>query len=288
MVVEDIGHPSGASVSDLKLRILSAVVLAPVALGAAWMGGWYFATLLAVATLLMAQEVARLLYTAPGIAVRPRDAAGLAVAGLAATVLVTAGLPGAALAAGGAALAFALAVRSWNGRSMTPALIAYSYLVLPLVALIWLRNDPELGRAAIFWLLATVWAIDICAYFSGRFIGGPKLAPSISPKKTWAGVVGGMAGAAAIGVITSLWIGAGSPALLALIGIGMTVLEQAGDFFESALKRRAGVKDSGTLIPGHGGILDRVDGLVAVAAGAALLALLHNATHPGAGVLIWP
>ena len=102
------------------------------------------------------------------------------------------------------------------------------------------------------------------------------------------GVVGGMAGAAAIGVITSLWIGAGSPAQLALIGIGMTVLEQAGDFFESALKRRAGVKDSGTLIPGHGGILDRVDGLVAVAAGAALLALLHNATHPGAGVLIWP
>ena len=172
--------------------------------------------------------------------------------------------------------------------TMTPALIAYSYLVLPLVALIWLRNDPELGRAAIFWLLATVWAIDICAYFSGRFIGGPKLAPSISPKKTWAGLVGGMAGAAAIGVITSLWIGAGSPALLALIGIGMTVLEQAGDFFESALKRRAGVKDSGTLIPGHGGILDRVDGLVAVAAGAALLALLHNATHPGAGVLIWP
>lgn len=288
MVAGDAGHSSGTQGSDLKLRVLSAVVLAPVALGAAWMGGWYFAVLLAVAALLMAQEVARLLYLTPGIAVGPRDAGGLAVAGLAAIVLTTAGLPGAALAAGGAVLAFALAVRSWIGRPMTPALIAYSYVVLPLVALIWLRNDPELGRAAIFWLLATVWAIDICAYFAGRFIGGPKLAPSISPKKTWAGLIGGMTGAAAVGVVTSLWIGAGSPLLLALIGVGMTVLEQAGDFFESALKRRAGVKDSGTLIPGHGGILDRVDGLVTVAAGAALLALLHNAAHPGAGVLIWP
>ncbi|MEX0839493.1 MAG: phosphatidate cytidylyltransferase, partial [Parvibaculum sp.] len=130
--------------------------------------------------------------------------------------------------------------------------------------------------------------IDIGAYFAGRFIGGPKLAPRISPKKTWAGLIGGMMGAAMVGMGTSLWIGLGSPVLLALIGVGMTVIEQAGDFFESALKRRAGVKDSGTLIPGHGGILDRVDGLVAVAIGAALLALLHNAAHPGAGVLIWP
>ena len=288
MMVEDAGHPSGALGSDLKIRVMSAIVLAPVALGAAWMGGWFFAALLAVAALFMAQEVARLLYAIPGVAVGPRDAAGLAVAGLAAIVLATAGLPGAALAAAGAVLAFALAARSWSGRPMMPALIAYSYLVVPLVALIWLRNDPELGLAVILWLLATVWAIDICAYFAGRFIGGPKLAPSISPKKTWAGLAGGMIGAAAVGVVTSLWIGAGSPVLLALIGIGMTVVEQAGDFFESALKRHAGVKDSGTLIPGHGGILDRVDGLVAVAAGAALLALLHNAAHPGAGVLIWP
>lgn len=283
-MVDNAGHPSGPA-SDLKTRVISAAVLAPVALGATWMGGWFFAALLAAAALVMAQELARLLY---GAAVGPRDAAGLAVAGLSAIVLATAGLPGAALAAAGAVLTFALAARSWSGRAMMPALLAYSYLVMPLVALIWLRNDPELGLAVTIWLLATVWAIDICAYFAGRFIGGPKLAPSISPKKTWAGLIGGMTGAAAVGVVTSLWIGAGSPLLLALIGVGMTVLEQAGDFFESALKRRAGVKDSGTLIPGHGGILDRVDGLVAVAAGAALLALLHNAAHPGAGVLIWP
>ncbi|PKQ05860.1 MAG: phosphatidate cytidylyltransferase [Alphaproteobacteria bacterium HGW-Alphaproteobacteria-11] len=283
-MTDSAGHPSEAA-SDLKTRVISAAVLAPVALGATWAGGWFFAALLAAAALVMAQELARLLY---GAAVGSRDAAGLAVAGLSVIVLATAGLPGAALAAAGAVLAFALAARSWSGRTMMPALIAYCYLVIPLVALVWLRNDPELGLAVTIWLLATVWAIDICAYFAGRFIGGPKLAPSISPKKTWAGLIGGMMGAAAVGVVTSLWIGAGSPLLLALIGVGMTVLEQAGDFFESALKRRSGVKDSGTLIPGHGGILDRVDGLVAVAAGAALLALLHNATHPGAGVLIWP
>ncbi|MEX1153233.1 phosphatidate cytidylyltransferase [Parvibaculum sp.] len=288
-MVEDAVHPITKAGSDLKTRVLSAVVLAPVALGAAWAGSWFFSALLAAATLIMAWELTRLLYAAHGPqTVGFRDAAGLMLAGFAVIVLATAGLPGAALAAGGAVLAFALAGRSWNGRSLFPALVAYPYLVLPLIALIWLRNDPQLGLAAILWLLATVWAIDIGAYFAGRFIGGPKLAPRISPKKTWAGLIGGMMGAAMVGMGTSLWIGLGSPVLLALIGVGMTVIEQAGDFFESALKRRAGVKDSGTLIPGHGGILDRVDGLVAVAIGAALLALLHNAAHPGAGVLIWP
>ena len=156
------------------------------------------------------------------------------------------------------------------------------------MALVWLRADPDLGLVAAIWLLATVWAIDICAYFAGRFFGGPKLAPRISPKKTWAGLIGGMAGAVAVAVVTSIWIGSGSAAILAVIAVALTVLEQAGDFAESALKRRAGVKDSGTLIPGHGGILDRVDGLVAVTLGAAVLAFLNNAAHPAAGVLIWP
>ncbi len=289
MVAEDTAPPAAKMGSDLKVRVLSAIVLAPVALGATWVGGWLFAVLLAAAALIMAQELTRLLYALSGAgSVGTREAVGLGLTALVAIALATAGLPAGALAAGGAALGFALAGRSWSGRSLLPALVAYPYLVLPLVALIWLRNDPAWGLAAVLWVLATVWAIDICAYFAGRLIGGPKLAPRISPKKTWAGLLGGMAGAAAVGVVTSLWIGIGSPALLALVGIGMAVVEQAGDFLESALKRRAGVKDSGSLIPGHGGILDRVDGLVTVAAGAALLALLHNAAHPGAGVLIWP
>ena len=289
MTADSTDRPAGNPGAELKKRIVSAALLAPVALAAAWAGGWYFSALLAIAAVFMAQELTRLLYGHPEVGpVDWRGSAGLVVAGLAAIVLTTAGMPAGALAAGGAILAFALAGRSWTGRSFGPPLVAYPYLVLALVALIWLRSDPEWGLAAIFWLLTMVWAIDVFAYFAGRFIGGPKLAPRISPKKTWAGLLGGMAGAAMVGIATSLWIGIGSPLLLALIGVGMTVIEQAGDFFESALKRRAGVKDSGNLIPGHGGILDRVDGLVAVAVGSALLAFLHNAAHPGAGVLIWP
>ena len=269
---------------DLRLRVLSALVLAPVALVAVWLGGWVFALLLAVAAVLMSIETARLLFDVEG----PAAAAPLAATSVFAIVLATAGLPGAAVALAAAGTAFSLAGRSWKAQPLWPALVAYPYVVLPLIALIWLREDTSHGLVAIFWLLALVWAVDICAYFAGRFIGGPKLAPRISPKKTWAGLIGGMAGAVIVAIGFSLWLDEGSPVILASMAIGLTVLEQIGDFAESALKRRAGVKDSGTLIPGHGGILDRVDGLIAVVLGAALLGLFHDAANPAAGVLIWP
>lgn len=279
----EAGPPSRA-VGDLAVRTLSAIVLAPVVLGAIWLGGWPFALLLALAGILMALEISRLLFDDAALkrAILP------CLTVLACVALASAGLTAAALAAAGAGLAFALASRSWSRETLWPALIAYPYLLLPLIALIWLRDDNMFGVIVVFWLFATVWAIDICAYFAGRLIGGPKLAPRISPKKTWAGLIGGMAGAVAVAFAVSFWIGEGSPLLLANVAIALTVLEQAGDFAESAFKRRAGVKDSGTLIPGHGGILDRVDGLLAVAVGAAVLALVHNAAHPAAGVLIWP
>ncbi|MBX3447043.1 MAG: phosphatidate cytidylyltransferase [Parvibaculaceae bacterium] len=278
-IAETQARPTG----DLKLRVISAVVLAPLVLGAVWLGGWFFAALLAVAAAIMAHELSGLLFGEASI----RKAAALAVTALVAVALAGMGLFTAALAAGAAGLAFALAARSWTGQALWPALFAYLYLVPPLVALIWLRADPELGLAVLIWMLATVWAIDIFAYFAGRFIGGPKLAPRISPKKTWAGLIGGMAGAIAVAIAAWTWLGTGSLLALVAIAVVLTVLEQAGDFAESALKRRAGVKDSGKLIPGHGGILDRVDGLVAVALGAALLALVNNAASPAAGVLIW-
>ncbi|MDP3327457.1 phosphatidate cytidylyltransferase [Parvibaculum sp.] len=277
-------EPMAPKASDLRVRIVSALVLAPVVLGAVWLGGWAFSLLLALAAVLMAHEIAGLLFGGGG----PRRTALLAGTALVVVALASVGLTAAALAAAAAGLAFALAARSWTRDELWPALIAYPYLLLPLISLIWLRADSALGLAVVFWLLATVWAIDICAYFAGRFIGGPKLAPRISPKKTWAGLVGGILGAMIVAIVTSLWIGEGAPLLLALIAAALAVLEQVGDFAESALKRRAGVKDSGTLIPGHGGILDRVDGLVAVAVGAAILALIHNSAEPAAGVLIWP
>ncbi len=276
-------EPVTPKVGDLPVRIASALVLAPVVLGIVWLGGWAFSLLLAVAAVLMAHEISGLLFGG-GL----RRAALLAVTALVAIALASVGLTAAALAAAAAGLAFALAARSWTRDKLWPVLVAYPYLLLPLISLIWLRADTALGLAVVFWLLATVWAIDICAYFSGRFIGGPKLAPRISPKKTWAGLAGGILGAMIVAIATSLWVGEGAPIMLALIAAVLAVLEQVGDFAESALKRRAGVKDSGTLIPGHGGILDRVDGLIAVAVGAAILALIHGAAEPAAGVLIWP
>jgi len=272
-----------AKPSNLKTRIISAMVLAPIALVLAWLGGWPFALLLAAASLAMAFELAALL---------PREGRGdkalLAGFVLASVGIAAAGLPLVALIAGGAGLLFSSAFRLWRGEPVWVPAFAFPYLVLPLVGMLWLRLDPMLGRPAIFWLLGIVWATDTFAYFAGRTIGGPRIAPSLSPKKTWAGLFGGMIGAAIVGFGTSLWLGIGSPALLALFSAALAVVAQAGDFLESWLKRRAGVKDSGTLIPGHGGILDRVDGLVAAAMGAALLALIHAAASPGAGVLIWP
>lgn len=286
MVLPQATPEQAASASgggELRTRILSALVLAPVALALAWAGGWFFAALIGAAAIAMAHELGGLLLDGR------REAAVLACFAIAAVLLAGSGLPAVALIAGASGLAFAAAARAWRDRPLWPVLAAYPYLILPLVAMIWLRADPQLGLVAIFWLLGVVWATDSFAYFTGRAIGGPKLIPRLSPKKTWAGLLGGMAGAALVGAAVSLWLGMGSAPLLAALSAGLAVLSQAGDFAESALKRRAGVKDSGKLIPGHGGILDRVDGLVAAAMGAGAIALLHaGAAGPGAGVLIWP
>lgn len=145
------------------------------------------------------------------------------------------------------------------------AVIGVLYLGLNLMALIWLRSQPEIGRDLTFFLLLSVWAVDTGAYFAGRLIGGPKLAPRFSPSKTWAGLFGGMAAAAAIGLLWAFIAGARQPQLALLLGPVVAVIAQTGDIMESALKRRAGAKDSGNLIPGHGGILDRIDGLLLAA-----------------------
>lgn len=147
----------------------------------------------------------------------------------------------------------------------TLAVIGVLYLGLNLIALIWLRSQPEIGRDLTFFLLLSVWAVDTGAYFAGRLIGGPKLAPRFSPAKTWAGLFGGMAAAAAIGLLWAFIAGARQPQWALLLGPVIAVIAQTGDIMESALKRRAGAKDSGTLIPGHGGILDRIDGLLLAA-----------------------
>ena len=144
----------------------------------------------------------------------------------------------------------------------------YVYVAVPSFALLVL-SWADIGL--VFWVMIVTWATDIFAYFAGRSIGGPKLAPKISPNKTWAGLIGGMAGAGALGWLTADWFELGSP--FTWLGAAMGAVAQAGDLYESRVKRRLGVKDSGTILPGHGGVLDRIDGLLAVAAATMALVM---------------
>jgi phosphatidate cytidylyltransferase len=169
------------------------------------------------------------------------------------------------------ALALVLALVPWAGSARVRgsdrrvAAFGVPYVGASCVALTWLREEPRIGLFLILFLLLTVWANDIGAYVVGKGIGGPRLAPSISPAKTWAGFWGGMIAAGVVGGLMALAVEARQPLALGALGALLAVVGQGGDLFESALKRRYKVKDSGQLIPGHGGLLDRIDGLVAAA-----------------------
>ena len=139
----------------------------------------------------------------------------------------------------------------------------FVYALAAALALLWVRDRADNGIALVFWVFAIVWATDIGAYFTGRAIGGPKLAPAISPGKTWAGFYGGIVAAAIVAGAWAMFTGL-DPVLLLLAPL-FSVAAQGGDLFESWMKRRAGVKDSGRLLPGHGGVFDRLDGLLPVA-----------------------
>jgi phosphatidate cytidylyltransferase len=159
---------------------------------------------------------------------------------------------------------------------------AVLYAIAALLALLWLRHQPAFGRETILWILACVWATDIGGYFIGSMAGGAKLAPSISPGKTWSGLVGAMCFSAVASAACGLAFNAGATPMLAITGIAIAAVAQGGDLLESAAKRRAGVKDSGTLIPGHGGILDRIDGLIAVLVFIAIVRLATAGDWPWA------
>ena len=161
------------------------------------------------------------------------------------------------------------------------------YTGLPALSLIWLRADPDYGVLAIIFIFLVVWMADVAAYAVGRTIGGPKLSPRISPNKTWSGGLGGLSGSALVGVLMAIYLENSSMIYLAVVAVILAVASQIGDLYESSIKRRFGVKDSSHLIPGHGGILDRVDGLIATACLAALIALLINPAQPGYAILIW-
>lgn len=157
-------------------------------------------------------------------------------------------------------------------------LAGVGYVAISVGSLMYLRG-LEQGFSVVIALLLTVWAVDIAAFFVGRTVGGPKICPSISPNKTWSGLVGGMAGAALVNIVIGLIFG--TPILwLMLMGALMAIIAQIGDFVESWIKRQFYMKDSGFLIPGHGGLLDRVDGLTTTAPVIALMALLNHGMVP--------
>lgn len=245
--------------ADLPVRALVGVLLIVVAAIALLLGGFAFWLLVAVAAIVMIHEWGGL---------HGATAGQKKLAQYALTVPLAIMAP---IAAGPGFLAFGLVLGAMffiaavtrNGMLGAGAL----YVGLPVLALLVLR-DADLLLA--FWAMALVWACDIGAYFAGRTIGGPKLMPKVSPNKTWAGLLGGVAGAGLFAAILTLW---GLDWRLAAATPLLAVLAQAGDLYESWLKRRAGVKDSGNLLPGHGGVLDRLDGLVPVAPVAALLVL---------------
>jgi phosphatidate cytidylyltransferase len=252
--------------SNLRLRMIASVVMIAVAVLALWAGGFAFWLLAVVVSLLMMAEWAGL-QKAPARTKRLGQFAlsvPLATMAPAWLVLETRDFFTLGLVAG-AAFFVAIVTR-------LPKLAAgVLYCGLPVLALVYLRRQDD-GLLYAFWTMALVWACDIGAFFAGRSIGGPKLAPRLSPNKTWAGLFGGMVAATILGGL--LWALADLPPLLAIATPFLAILAQIGDLFESMLKRQAGVKDSGNTLPGHGGVLDRLDGLVPVAPVAAVLVAL--------------
>jgi phosphatidate cytidylyltransferase len=250
--------------AGLVQRVRTALVLLPFVIAPAWLGGNWFLLLMGVAALAMAYEWVGLLKSQNAV----RDRLWLG-----ALLLAVLAYSHGTTATDGLAMIFVMllgggAVLVHQGARLTPVLGGLVYIGWPLAAAIGFRQDP-LGMLIIGYALLSVWAVDVFAMFSGKLIGGPKLAPRLSPNKTWAGLIGGALGAVLAAWVSYWAIGLVDPiavdlAAILMIGVVLAVLAQMSDLFESGLKRKYDIKDSGGIIPGHGGILDRVDGLIGV------------------------
>ena len=267
---------------DLRKRVLSALVLGPTAIACVWLGATPWTVLMAIAAAILTWEWVHL------CGLRTRDFPGIAVplAVLAAGGLAVAGMP--QLALGCLAVGFLLTwaasrnLPSTRRLPLPPLRLALGVLYIGLagIALIELRHDNEAGRANVLFLLLAVWASDIGAYMAGRAFGGPRLMPAVSPNKTWSGAMGGLAMAVVVAVIAARILAPGDVLSAAPIAALLSIVAQAGDLLESAIKRHFAVKDTSSLIPGHGGLLDRLDGVLATAPVAALLALASGQGSP--------
>lgn len=270
--------PAAKASSDLSTRFIAGIVMAAVALTAVWYGGWALRGLVALAAVVMMIEwcamhrVPRLWAWIGGVLLVLLLLGGI-------EYLYPDSLPtldevselaidpddfAAAFYAFGAVVAAAVLLAAAARRVAVGW--GFAYVAIPAFALLvlsWAYNG------LVFWVMGVTWATDIFAYFAGRSIGGPKLAPRVSPNKTWAGLIGGMIGAGLVGWGVALLFDLGMP--FVWTGAPMAIVAQGGDLYESWVKRRAGVKDSGSILPGHGGVLDRLDGLLPVSLATFLL-----------------
>lgn len=264
---------------SLRPRVLSAVALAPLPIAAIWFGSPWLPLLTALAGAVMAWEWGRLCR-------RGRlGATGIVLVGVVLAAIATATLTTLSFAIGFALLGAGIVFWFARGRpDLDPEWTAFGalWVALPCICLLWLARGGPNGRATLLWVLAVVWATDIGAYSIGRTLGGPRLAPRWSPRKTWAGLAGGAVCAGLAGWATAIWLGISPVLPLVLLSAGLAIVEQFGDLAESLAKRRFGVKDSSGLIPGHGGLLDRLDGLLAVIPVVALLTMIA-----GRSVVTW-
>jgi len=249
--------PKKNSMSNLMLRIAAAAVLVPIALFAAWMGGLVFAVFATILGVLMALEWTSIVYNGQKIQ-RLFFLLSAIIAGLTPFLFPAPYAIGmiAVLWLVSISAKFTIPESKWH-------VLGVPYIALPLLALVLIRADEAYGLIAIVLIFTSVWTADSLAYFAGRTFGGPKLWPSISPNKTWSGFFGAVFGGMLASVLVFYFAGLNNLAMAAILGAAIGGLEQGGDLFESAAKRQFGVKDSGTIIPGHGGVLDRVDGLMA-------------------------
>ena len=284
--VEPVSGPGGTgkplSASNLALRVVSAAILAPLALLTAYYGGWSFALFWGVAALavlwewiaLVAGNSYRLMFfcCAGALAV----ASFVALHGRPVVALLMVGL---------GALAAAIFAPSERRLWVT---LGIGYAGAMLLAPMFLRSDSAYGFAVIVLLFAVVWTTDVVGYFVGRGFGGPKLLPAVSPKKTWSGAIGGTAGAMIVALLVANLFGSFNVLAILIIAFVLSVLAQFGDLLESWVKRQFSAKDSSQLIPGHGGVMDRLDGFWAAAVAGCLIGILRGGFDgPARGLLLW-
>ena len=265
---------------NLLMRVIAALVLAPAAIAMAYAGGWLWTALVTLASVGLYIEWLTIVGEARRTRVVAAGAAALAMAG----VLLGLGRIEASLVV---LMLGLVAVASLTPEQRIWAVTGFGYAAAAELASILVRLDPDKGWTALMLVLLVVWVTDIGGYFAGRGIGGPKLWPRVSPNKTWAGAIGGFVASIAIAAgFAAFDLGRTGP-LLAL-GSVLSIASQLGDLFESAVKRRFGVKDSSHIIPGHGGLLDRLDGFVAAVVLAGLFGLLRGGVDGvGHGLMVW-